>query len=72
LIKGSVDTILKELHQTEYGEHVIVIHPRIATLSKAYSHYTKTQFVNNNEIVLLLPYYEGTNAVEHIREQRQQ
>lgn len=64
LTKGSADTILKELHKTEYGEHVIVIHPHIATLSKAYSHYAKTQLVNNNETVLLLPYYEATDAVK--------
>ena len=56
MTKGSADTILRELYKTEYGEHVIVIHPRIATtLSKTYSHYAKTQLVNNNEIVLLLP-----------------
>jgi len=64
LIKGSADTILKELHKTGYGEHVIVIHPHISTLSKAYSHYAKTQLVNNNETVLLLPYYEATDAVK--------
>lgn len=57
LTKGSVDTVLKELTQTQYGEHVMLIHSRISTLSKAYSHYTKNQLVNNNEVVLscLLP-----------------
>ena len=65
LTKGSVHTILKELTQTQYGEHVMLIHPRISTLSKAYSHYTKNQLVSNNEVVLLLPYYETTDQVRN-------
>ena len=65
MMKGSVNTILKELTQTQYGEHVMLIHPRISTLSKAYSHYTKNQLVNNNEVVLLLPYYETTDQVKN-------
>src|ERR671927_1041592 len=65
LTKGSVHTILKELTQTQYGEHVMLIHPRISTLSKAYSHYTKNQLVNNNEVVLLFPYYETTDQVKN-------
>lgn len=65
MTKGSVDTILKELTLTQYGEHVMLIHPRISTLSKAYSRYTKNQLVNNNEIVLLLPYYETTDQVKN-------
>jgi hypothetical protein len=65
MTKGSVHTILKELTQTQYGEHVMLIHPRISTLSKAYSRYTKNQLVNNNEVVLLLPYYETTDQVRN-------
>jgi hypothetical protein len=65
LTKGSVHTILKELHQTQYGEHVMVIHPRVSTLSKVYSHYTKYQLANNNEVVLLLPYYETVDQVKN-------
>jgi hypothetical protein len=65
LTKGSVHTILKELTQTQYGEHIMLIHPRIFTLSKAYSHYTKNQIVNNNEVVLLLPYYETIDQVKN-------
>src|SRR5919205_1929707 len=65
LTKGSVHTILKELTQTQYGEHVMLIHPRISTLSKAYSHYTKNQLVSNNEVVLLLPYYETIDEVKN-------
>jgi hypothetical protein len=43
----------------------MVIHPRISALSKAYSHYTKNQLVNNNEVVLLLPYYETIDEVKN-------
>jgi hypothetical protein len=65
MTKGSVHTILKELTQTQYGEHVILIHPRISTLSQAYSRYTKNQLVNNNEVVLLLTYYETIDQVKN-------
>jgi hypothetical protein len=63
LTKGTVDTILNELHQTEYGEHLTFIHPRIPTLSKAYSRDRKTTLYNN-EILLLPPYYETIDEVE--------
>ena len=46
LTKGSVHT--KDLRQC--GKHVMLIHVRISTLSKAYSHYTKNQLLNNNEV----------------------
>ncbi|MBV9177012.1 MAG: hypothetical protein JO297_08235 [Nitrososphaeraceae archaeon] len=64
MTKGTVDTILKELQQTEYGEGVIVIHSCIHTLNKACSLYTKNHLVNNNEIVLLLPNYETIDKVK--------
>ena len=43
----------------------MVIHPRVSTLSKVYSHYTKNQLANNNEVVLLLPYYETVDQVKN-------
>jgi hypothetical protein len=63
LTKGIVTTILKELDETGYGEHVIVIHPDLQALRKIYCQYTKNQLVDNNEIVLLLPHYETQDAV---------
>jgi hypothetical protein len=65
LNKGVVTTILKELDETGYGEHVIVIHPDLPALRKIYCQYTKNQLVDNNEIVLLLPHYETPDAVKN-------
>ena len=65
MTKGSVHTILKELEETQYGEHIMIIHPRVSTLSKAYSRYTKNQLVNNNEVVLMIPYYETPDQVKN-------
>jgi hypothetical protein len=65
LTKGSVHTVLKELEKTQYGEHVMIIHPRVSTLGKAYSRYTKNQLVNNNEVVLMIPYYETPDQVKN-------
>lgn len=65
MTKGAVTTILKELDETEYGEHVIIIHPDLQALRKIYCQYTKNQLVDNNEIVLLLPHYETPDAVKN-------
>jgi hypothetical protein len=65
LTKGSVRTVLKELEGTQYGEHIMIIHPRVSTLSKAYSRYTKNQLVNNNEVVLMIPYYKTPDQVKN-------
>jgi hypothetical protein len=43
----------------------MIIHPRVSTLSKAYSCYTKNQLVNNNEVVLMIPYYETPDQVKN-------
>jgi hypothetical protein len=40
-----------------------MVYPDLMTLRGVYSHYTKMQLEHNNEIVLILPYYETTNMV---------
>jgi hypothetical protein len=65
LTKGAVTTILKELDETGYGEHVIIIHPDLQVMRKIYCRFTKNQLVDNNEIVLLLPHYETPDAVKN-------
>jgi hypothetical protein len=63
LITGSNNEILEHLNKAEYGTHSILVYPNIETLSGTYSRYVKTQLEDNNEIVLLLPYYETANKV---------
>jgi hypothetical protein len=45
------------------GTHCLMVYPDLMTLRGIYSHYTKIQLEENNEIVLILPYYETTDMV---------
>jgi MEDS: MEthanogen/methylotroph, DcmR Sensory domain len=55
--------ILEHLINTEYGAHSIIVYPNIQTLRETYSKYVKRQLEDNNEIVVILPYYETTDKV---------
>ena len=43
-----------------------MVFPDLMTLRGVYSHYTKMQLEDNNELVLILPYYETTEMVRLI------
>jgi hypothetical protein len=45
------------------GSHCLMVFPDLMTLRGVYSHYTKMQLEDRNEIVLILPYYETTGMV---------
>ena len=66
LITGSNNEILDHLFHAEYGTHSILVYPDIETLRETYSRYVKMQLKDNNEIVLILPYYETANNVRKI------
>jgi hypothetical protein len=61
--KGTSDTIFEEMRLSEYGVHCLVVYPDMNTLRRIYSYYTKMQLEDNNEIVLIVPYYETTEMV---------
>ena len=61
-----INDIVEQLHQSEFSAHHILIYSDIETLRKVYSSYTKRQLKDNNEIVVILPYYETTNKVREI------
>jgi hypothetical protein len=63
LIIGSNNEILEHLNKAEYGTHYILVYPNIETLRETYSRYVKSQLEDNNESVLILPYYETANRV---------
>jgi len=54
---------LDHLFHAEYGSHSILVYPDIETLRETYSRYAKSQLEDNNEIVLILPYYETADKV---------
>ena len=61
-----INDIVEQLHQSEFSAHHILIYSDIETLRKVYSSYTKRQLKDNNEIVVILPYYETTGKVREI------
>lgn len=63
LIIGSDNEILEHLTNAEYGTHSILVYPNIETLRETYTRYVKRQLEDNNEIVLILPYYETADKV---------
>ena len=63
-LRGDVAEIAQHLGQMESGGHVILVYPSLETLRKIYSHYCRTA-LENNELVLLLTYYETADSVRH-------
>jgi hypothetical protein len=66
LISGNNNDVLKQLRQAEYGAHYIIVYYDMMTLRQIYSRYIKTQLEDNNELVLILPYYETTETVRSV------
>jgi hypothetical protein len=64
--KGSlrgVNEALDALKESQAGAHCLMVYPDMPSLRAIYSRYTKILLENNNEIVLILPYYETTDMV---------
>ncbi len=59
-IKCHVSDALHHMDQAEYGTHYIIIYPDLITLRELYPWYIYKQIVENNEIVLVNPFYEAT------------
>jgi hypothetical protein len=58
-----VNEALDALKQSQSGSHCLMVYPDLITLRAIYSNYAKIQLEDNNEIVLILPYYETTDMV---------
>jgi len=65
-ISGNTDDLLKQLRQAEFGAHYIIVYHNMMTLRQIYSGYINAQLEDNNEIVLILPYYETTEMVRSV------
>jgi hypothetical protein len=61
-IRGNVFEITQQLDGVDYGEHVILIYPNLDSLREIYSQYCRNA-LENNELVLLLTYYETADRV---------
>jgi hypothetical protein len=54
------------MNQAEYGAHFMIIYPDLETLRELYSNYVYKQIEENNEIVLVNPFYETTDSVRQV------
>src|ERR671910_3858568 len=65
ILSGDAIATAQELHKSEFGAHFLVVYHSVATLREMYSHYIKAA-LKNNEIVVILPFYETVNNVRCI------
>ena len=54
---------LDSIKESQAGTHCLMVYPNLVALRAIYSQYTKIQLEYNNEIVLILPYYETPDTV---------
>jgi hypothetical protein len=61
-----VNGALDQINQAEYGARYMIIYPDLDTLRDLYSNYVHKQIKENNEIVLMNPFYETTDSVRQV------
>jgi hypothetical protein len=61
-VTGTPSEIVEQLATITYGDHIVLIYPNQYSYREIYSSYCKTA-LENNEIVLLLTYYETIDSV---------
>jgi hypothetical protein len=69
IINCHVNDALEQINQAEYGAHYMIIYPDLDTLRELYSNYTGKQIEENNETVLINPFYETTDSVRQVLSQ---
>ena len=66
LLVEKTNDALHHMTQAEYGAHYIIIYQDLGTLRELYSNYIHKQIEENNEIVLINPFYETTDSVRQV------
>ena len=66
MTKKDISTTIEVLRQADYGSHYLIIYPGLTVLRQIYSRYIKTQLEENNELIFVIPYYETTDKVRYI------
>ena len=61
-----VNDALELINQAGYGTHYMIIYPDLDTLRELYSDYICKQIKENNEIVLINPFYETADSVRQV------
>ncbi len=58
-----VNEAVNQIIQAEYCSHYLIVYPDLTTLREMYSQYIQRQIKNNNEIILINPFYETIDSV---------
>ena len=66
MIWCDVNEAIEQLDKAECGAHYIIIYPNLFTLRELYSNYVHKQIKENNEMVLLNPFYETPESVRQV------
>lgn len=66
ITNGTSNAVFEEIKLAEYDVHYLIVYPDTNTLRDIYSYYAKIQLEYNNDIVLILPYYETTEMVRSV------
>jgi hypothetical protein len=61
-----VNEAVNQIIQAEYRAHYLIVYPDLTTLREMYSQYIQRQIKNNNEIILINPFYETTDSLRQI------
>jgi hypothetical protein len=63
---GSVNDIIGQISKSEAGSHDILVYTGIDTFRELYSSYAKNKLKHDNEIILILPYYETIGKTREV------
>ena len=66
--KVQTDEAISLLNVTEYGDHNMLVYPDLHTFRRIYGQFTRAQ-LDDNGVVLLIPYYETTDSVRQVLSQ---
>jgi MEDS: MEthanogen/methylotroph, DcmR Sensory domain len=61
-----VNDALEQINQAEYGAHYMIIYSDLDKLRDLYCNYAHKQIKENNEIILINPFYETTDSVRQV------
>jgi hypothetical protein len=69
-INCDINDALYHMNEAKYGAHYLIIYPNLDTIRQLYASYTNKQIQENNEIVLVNPFYETTESTRQVLSQR--
>jgi MEDS: MEthanogen/methylotroph, DcmR Sensory domain len=69
LINCHISDALDYINQSESGVHYMIVYPNLTLLRELYSSYTQKRIQENNEIVLINPFYETADSVRQVLSQ---